>query len=440
MRPNVEITQYRVERWLHRFEELWDAVERTSLVRGRETRHLQSLPMRFSELFSLAVDRYLDCLDLMERDENWILAYLFSVRAYGCPHFTAEDVNDLSVSFPVGADFSEQKRLCAYVEKMFEAATSDRELMSAAERTVSLTRLWSVGMTPWLLGRIAPVCGLIVFRSINRILDPTPGTRHRTLATLIDCGIDVFDVGLSAMEEQLEIEDGRNVEVLQGELASNREVVEGLRGALLYVNTRERLLESEERSLDKTSWRTRLEESGLADIIDIELRLIAEADVGKLQPADDFLSLELERVQNDVNTIAAEIQRGEILPEFKTLQFLLRNLLEESDLRNTIFDEWIPLLSADDQNRINLWAGRTAVQAQLNEMSLVLGETISADGFELSDFSEIQKRSLELVAGRLRFSELLREPRMEESTRISSLFYRGKLREDGAYEKERPQG
>ena len=295
-------------------------------------------------------------------------------------------------------------------------------------------------MTPWLLGRIAPVCGLIVFRSINRILEPTPGTRHRTLATLIDCAIDVFDVGLSAMEEQLEIEEGWNVEVLQGELASNREVVDGLRGALLYVNTRERLLESEERSLDKTSWRARLEESGLADIMDIELRLMAEADVEKLQPADDFLSLELERVQNDVNTIADAIQRGEILPELRTLQFLLRNLLEESDLRNTIFDEWIPLLSEDDQDRINLWAGRTAVQAQLNEMSLVLGETISADGFELSDFAEIQSRSLELVAGRLRFSELLRESRMAEPSTISGLFSRGKLREEGAFQKERPQG
>jgi hypothetical protein len=121
-------------------------------------------------------------------------------------------------------------------------------------------------------------------------------------------------------------------------------------------------------------------------------------------------------------------------PDLETLEFLLRNLREESDLRNTVFDEWIPRLSGSEQERINLWAGRTAVQAQLTEMSFVLGETISAEEFEISDLPEIQSRALDLVAGRLRVYSLLGERRTEDAPRITGLFSREKLRGDCSHE------
>jgi hypothetical protein len=426
MKPKAEITKYRLDRWFQRFEEYWNSLTKESFIaEGRAKGCLQSLPSRFSEIYSQAVDRYLKRTAALEREVNvWGQAYFFGLRALGASSPTSEDAWNLAVDFPLDVGFSFQDELVAYVDGILSSPDTAEELLLASERTLSLLKLWDVGMSPWLLSRIVPRCVKSLFSALSLFEYPDDSIRRRVMTIGAEHCLEILGIGFDACESwrAMHEDEERATASRDGELRAYGTQIEQFEGILFILEAQQRLHESRMSAMEPAGWMERFEASTAAEIPMDKLLIIQEDDIARLSPLlDELLASETSRNIKDVAEVAESIRNRDRAPTVETILFILKNLETNQYLRDEIFDDWILQLDEQSRRTVVEWAARRTLENYLIEMEPILGERLPSAGFEMSDLEIVQQRSAEVSATSVRYDRLVEKLNQVKEANVTQI-------------------
>ena len=329
MRARTVKTRYRFQRWMERFEEIWDEIAGKAIIEPRNPGHLQSIPSGFSERFSRAVDRYLKYTAMLDRDEEyWWHVYFFGPRALCCSEMTSADAWKLAVDFPGGVDDTFLEKLMEYASIDISKAQTSDALLLESERVLSLLRLWEIGMDSRLMCRIAPQSGERVFSAVSAFDYADQNDRCRTMKIGIEHCLEIYYLATKACAfADGAKEDNDAVEVdYDAALLAHQSRREQLNETRFAIESQLKLEESQSRTLDLTSWKARLKNVWGEAIFDSS----ALTDTGKARGLDETLSRfiddEINRNRKEMDAVAKEIIDGKKEPTLAELVFIIRNL------------------------------------------------------------------------------------------------------------------